>query len=175
MPGSLTRKKLEIDIWREATMVAVCGTSRYGLAYSAAARGFSARVTSNTGGFDFVDRFDPPLDGEAMDLLRSQFSERRIRCRNLKVREKRETITAEILRTVLFSNHVPVIVTSSRFQGSEDLPHWVAVTGIDDKFLYFSDPSDARRRKRKIGLDDLGVFLGYHGAQSMVESWNKPG
>jgi hypothetical protein len=64
-----------------------------------------------------------------------------------------------------------LIVTSSRFHGSEDLPHWVSVTGIDDTFLYFSDPSDARKRKRKIRLDGLGEFLGYHGAQSMVEVW----
>ena len=67
-------KDLEIDIWREGNLVAVCGTSRYGLAYSAAVRGFSARVTSNTGGIDFVEKFVPPLDDPAMQLLKEQFS-----------------------------------------------------------------------------------------------------
>jgi hypothetical protein len=47
------------------------------------------------------------------------------------------------------------------------------VTGIDDRFLYFNNPSDARRRKRKIVLTDLQDFIGYHGAQSMVEVWKK--
>ena len=29
-------KELEIDLWREGNLVAICGTSRYGLAFSAA-------------------------------------------------------------------------------------------------------------------------------------------
>jgi hypothetical protein len=162
---------LEIDCWREGNLVAVMGTGRYGLAYSAAVRGFSARASSNTGGLDFVDTFHPPLSGPDLALLRDQFYERRTRCRRLGVRERTGTITAEILRTSLFSNHVPLIVTNSLFFTREDLPHWVVVTGIDDRFLYINNPSDARPRKRKIGLDTLQEVVGYRGAQSMVEVW----
>jgi len=164
-------KDLEIDIWREGNLIAVPGTSRFGLAYSAEVRGFSARVTSNTGGLDFVDAFNPPLDGPAMEILRDLFYERRTRCRKLGVRERKDTITAEILRTALFSNHVPLIVTNTLIFGAEDLPHWVAVTGIDDKFLYFNNPTDTRPRKRKTGLSALQEFIGYHSDQSMVEIW----
>ena len=61
-------KDLEIDIWREGNLVAVCGTSRFGLAYSAAVRGFSARVTSNTGGTRFCRkvRSAPGRSGHAV-------------------------------------------------------------------------------------------------------------
>jgi hypothetical protein len=166
-------KDREIDIWREGNLVAVCGTSRYGLAYSAAACGFSARVTSNTGGIDFIDKFVPSLDDPAMKLLNEQFSERRARCKKLKVRERRATITGKTLREALFSNHVPQIVTSSRFCGGEDCPHWVVVTGIDDKFVFFYSPSDGRPKKRRIGLPALQEFIGYHGDQSMVEVWKQ--
>jgi len=164
-------KNLEIDIWREGNFVVVLGTSRYGLAYSAAARGFSARVTSNTGGMDFVEKFVPPLEGQAMQLLTEQFYERRTRCRKLGIRERQQTITGKTIHESLFSNHVPLIVTNSLFCSKEDVPHWVAVTGIDDKFLYFSNPSDVRPKKRKIGLPALFEFIGYHGDQSMVEVW----
>jgi hypothetical protein len=166
-------KDREIDIWREGNLVAVCGTSRYGLAYSAAVRGFSAGVTSNTGGIDFVEKFVPPIDGPAMQLLREQFYERRTRCRKSGVRERQKTITGKIIRESLFSNHVPLIVTDSLLCGKEDLPHWVVVTGIDDKFLYFSSPSDMRLKKRKVGLAALSAFVGYHGDQSMVEIWKQ--
>jgi len=165
-------KDLEIDLWREANLVAVCGTSRYGLAFSAATRGFSTRVTSSTGGIDFAEKFVPSLDVPAMKLLREQFSERRARCKKLQVRERQATITGKTLRESLFSNHVPLIVTSSRFCGGEDCPHWVVVTGIDDKFLSFYSPSDVRQKKRKTGLRTLQEFIGYHGDQSMVEIWN---
>lgn len=166
-------KDLEIDFWREGNLVAVLGTGRFGLAFSAGVRGFSARVTSNTGGLDFVDMFEPPLDEPGMQLLRDLFSERRTRCRKLGIQERQGTITGKILRDSLFSNHVPLIVTNSLFHSKEDLPHWIAVTGIDDRFLYFNNPSDTRCRKRKIGLNTLQDFIGYHGAQSMVEVWKK--
>jgi hypothetical protein len=166
-------KDREIDIWREGNLVAVCGTGRYGLAYSAAARGFSARVTSSTGGIDFAEKFVPSLDIPAMKLLREQFSERRARCRKLQVRDRQATITGKTLREALFSNHVPLIVTSSRFCGGDDCPHWVVVTGIDDKILSFYSPSDVRQKKRKVGLPALQEFIGYHGDQSMVEIWKQ--
>jgi len=168
-----TGKNLEIDIWREGNLLAVLGTGRYGLAYSAAVRGFSARVTSNTGGLGFVEKFVPPLDGPAMQLLREQFRERRSRCRKSGVRERLQTITGKTIRESLFSNNVPLVVTNSLFYSKEDLPHWIAVTGTDDKFLYFSNPSDVRPKKRKIGLPGLQEFVGYHGDQSLVEIWRE--
>ena len=143
-------KDFEIDLWREGNLVAVLGTSRYGLAFSALVRGFFARVTSNTGGIDFVDRFVPPLNAPDMQMLKCHFSERRIRCRKLGVLEKQETITGKTIRKSLFSNHVPLIVTNSLFFSKEDLPHWIAVTGIDDKFMYFNNPLDTCPKKRKI-------------------------
>lgn len=172
-PGVQPGKEMEIDLWREANLVAVLGTSRYGLAFSAATRGFSARVTSSTGGIDFAEKFVPSLDDPDMKLLREQFLERRARCKKLQVRERQATITGKALRESLFSNHVPLIVTSSRFSDGEDCPHWVVVTGIDDKFLYFNSPSDVRQKKRKTGLPGLSEVVGYHGDQSMVEIWNE--
>jgi hypothetical protein len=167
------RKDREIDIWREGTLVAVRGTSRYGLAYSAVVRGFSARVTSNTGGIDFVDTFVPPPGGPAMQLLKEQFYERRTRCRRSGVRERKQTITGKTIRESLLSHHVPLIITNSLFYSKEDLPHWVVVTGIDDKSLYFNSPSDTRPKKRRTGLPGLSGFVGYHGDQSMVEIWKQ--
>ena len=70
-------KNLEINIWREGNMVEVYGTSRFGLAYSAVVRGFSARVTSNTGRIDFVDRLIPPLENLNTHMLKLHFYERR--------------------------------------------------------------------------------------------------
>jgi hypothetical protein len=171
--GMCLKKDLEIDLWREGNLAAVPGTGRFGLAYSAAVRGFSARVTSNTGGFDYVDTFVPQPGEPDMKMLKDLFHERRTRCRRLGVRERQGTITGEILRKVLFSNHVPLVVTNSLFFSAEDLPHWIAVTGIDDRYLYFNNPSDARRRKRKIELPALPEFVGYRGVQSMVEIWNQ--
>lgn len=162
---------MEIDLWREGNLVAILGTSRYGLAYSAAIRGFSVKITSNTGGLDFVDTLAPPLNDPDLQMLKNHFSERKSRCRTLGVRERKEGITGKTLRTALSFHHVPLIVTNSSYFSNDTLPHWIAVTGIDKKFLYLNNPSDAKPRKRKIALSELPEFVGYHGAQSMVEVW----
>ena len=164
-------KSLEINLWREGNLIEVRGTSRYGLAYSAAIRGFHAKVTSNTGGIDFVDKLVPPRNDLNIRVLMDQFQERRARCRNLGVKERQKTITGEIISKSLFLNRVPIIVTDTFLYSKEDLPHWVVVTGIDDKFLYFNNPSDKNHRKRKFEVPSLEKFIGYHGDQSMVEVW----
>ncbi|OPY39087.1 MAG: hypothetical protein A4E35_00321 [Methanoregula sp. PtaU1.Bin051] len=172
-PGMQTGKALEIDLWREGTFVIVYGTSRFGLAYSAAVRGFKARVTSNTGGVDFVDRFIPPLSDKDLETLTYHFLERRARCRKRGVRERTGTITADILYDVLEADHVPLIITSTSYFGREDLPHWVVGTGISDTFLSLNNPLDARKKKREVPLSDLPAFIGYRGSQSMVEGWKE--
>lgn len=164
-------KDLEIDIWREGNMLEVYGTSRYGLSYSAAVRGFCVRVTSNTNRIDFVDRFVPPVKDLNMQVLELHFYERRARCRKLGVEEGKETITGEIIYNSLLSNHVPLIVTNALFYSRENLPHWVAVTGIDDKFMYFNNPLDVNPRKNSFELSALQKLIGYQGDQSMVEVW----
>lgn len=166
-------KGMEIDLWREGNLVAVLGTSRYGLAYSAAVRGFSVKVASNTGGLDFVDKFVPQLTDPDLQILKDHFYERKNRCRKMGVRERVEIITGKILGKSLFLNHVPLIVTNSSFFSKDNLPHWIAVTGIDDKYLYYYNPSDERPKKRKIDLPALQSFIGYYGAQSLVEVWKQ--
>lgn len=170
-PGVQPDRDLEIDIWREGTFVVVPGTSRFGLAFSAAVRGLSARTTSNTGGIDYVETFRPPLADEDMALLKEHFFERWTRCRTLGVRERRTTITTRTIRRALLSNRIPLIVTSSSFYSDDDLPHWVVVTGLDDRFMYFYNPDDPGPRTRMVALAALEGFIGYHGAQSMVEVW----
>ena len=164
-------KDLEIDIWREGNMVEVYGTSRYGLAYSAAVRGFCARVTSNTNGIDFVDRLVPPVKDLNMQMLKLHFDERRVRCRKLGVKERKCVITEEIVYDSLLSNHVPLIVTNALFCKGENLPHWVAVTGMDDRFAYINNPLGMNPQTRKFKLQTLQKALGYRGNQSMVEVW----
>jgi len=166
-------KDVEIDLWREGNLVAACGTSRYGLAFSAAVRGFSARVTSNTGRIDFIERYVPPLNAAHMQIINDHFCERRTRCRKLGVRERQTTITHETVHNSLVSNRVPLIVTTALYFSNEDQPHWVAVTGIDDTFLYVHNPLDTHPRKRKIELPALQNFIGYRGDQSMVEIWKE--
>ncbi len=95
-------KDLETDIWREDNMVEVYGTSRYGLAYSAAVRGFYASVTSNTDRIDFVDRLMPPVENLNMQMIKIHFDKRKKGARNLaSKRDSMQSLKSSYL--ILFS------------------------------------------------------------------------
>jgi hypothetical protein len=165
----VSRRIWRIDIWREGNMIEVYGTSRYGLAYSASIRGFYARITSSTNRIDFVDRLVPPVKDVNTPVLKLHFYERRARCRKLGIEERKKAITREVIYNSLLSNHVPLLVTNALFCRGEDLPHWVAVTGMDDKFVYFNNPLDVNPRNRNLWLSAFHKVVGYRGDQSMVE------
>lgn len=167
---SLT-KNLEIDIWREANMVEIYGTSRFGLAYAAAIRDFCARVTSESDGVDFVDTVCRSISDLNQQVLKLHFYERKDRCKKLGVQERNGTITWQVIYNSLLSTHVPIVVTNTLYCGGENLPHWVTVRGIDENFVYFNNPLDSKPKTRKVKRSNLQEFIGYQGEQSMVEIW----
>lgn len=162
-------KELEMGIWREGNMIEIYGTSRYGLAFSAAIRGFTVMVFSNVEGFGFVDKLTPRVEGLNRKMLRLFFEERRKRCLKLGVRERRvKSITIEILRAALLSNELPLLLTSSRFFGEkDDLPHWIVVTGLTDREILVNNPLGARGSS-PFQLTTLRDLIGYKGDQCMV-------
>ena len=167
---SLT-KDLEIDIWREANMVEMYGASRYGLAYAAASRGFCTIVTSKNDTIDFVDTVCKSISNLNQKVLKLHFYERKTRCKKLGVRERHSTITGQVIYNSLLSKHIPLVVTSALYCGEENLPHWIAVKGIDENFVYFNNSLDSKLKKRKFKRLNLQEVIGYQGEQSMVEIW----
>jgi len=167
---SLT-KDLEIDIWREANMVEIYGTSRFGLAYAAAIRGFCAIVTTKSDTIDFVDTVCKSISGLNLLMLKFHFCERKDRCRKMGVQERHNTITGQVIYNSLLSKHVPLVVTNTLYCGGENLPHWITITGIDENFVYFNNSLNSEPTKNKFKRSDLQEVVGYEGEQSMVEIW----
>lgn len=167
---SLT-KDLEIDIWREANMVEMYGTSRFGLAYAAAIRGFCAIVTSKGDTVDFVDTVCRSISNLNQQVLKLHFYERKARCKKLGVQERQGTITWQVIYNSLLSKHIPIVVTSTLYCGGENQPHWITVRGIDENFVYFNNPLDSKPKTRKFKRSNLQEVIGYQGEQSMVEIW----
>ncbi len=164
-------KDSEIDIWREANMIEIYGTSRFGLAYAAAIRSFHAKVTSKNGAIDFIDTVCKSISNLNEQALKLHFYERKARCKKLGVQEKRATITNQVIYNVLCSNHIPLVVSNALYCGEENLPHWIAITGIDENFVYFNNSLDSTPKKRKVKSADIQKVVGYQGKQSMIEIW----
>lgn len=161
-------KELEIDIWREANMVEVYGTSRYGLAFSAATRGFDVRIFTNLRGAGYFRKIEPMIGKIDRTHLNYFLMERKERCRKLGIKELRVTqISTALLKASVSIDAVPIILSNTEFFSAEDAPHWLAIADLNESQIYFNNPL-SRSGRQGVPISQLGQILGYKGDQCMV-------
>jgi hypothetical protein len=159
---------LEMDVWREANMVEIYGTSRYGLAFSAAKRGFQVKIFANIVREGFVRELEPMIGKVDEKMLSFFFRERKQRCAELGVVEKKvATVSKNLLRDCLKSEAVPVVLSNTEYFSAEDVPHWIVICAIDENNIYFNNPL-CRKKGESAPLGSLKQIIGYKGDQCMV-------
>jgi ribosomal protein S18 acetylase RimI-like enzyme len=134
-------RKLELRLWRESTTVFMTsghgGCGPYGLALSAHLRGFEVEVYVNDDGALFLNSVRDPEKRVVMQLVQEDFLEQLSR---LPVTIVHGALTAADLQAKLDEGGIPVVLISSYRIYREKFPHWVVVTGYDERFLYVHDP-----------------------------------
>jgi ribosomal protein S18 acetylase RimI-like enzyme len=142
LDGSIVpSQELELDIWREATTIFMTsghgGCHPLGLALAAHSRGFTARVYVNTRKPLFVDGVRTECKKEIMTLVNNQFL---ARAREVGLKIHYKDITQKSIERYLKAGAgVVILISTYRLEGRK-LPHWVAVTAVDDLCLYVHDP-----------------------------------
>ncbi|MBE2293935.1 MAG: GNAT family N-acetyltransferase/peptidase C39 family protein [Phycisphaerales bacterium] len=134
-------RKLELRLWREATTIFMTsghgGCGPYGLALSAYRRGFELELHVNEHGVFLVDSVRNPEKKEVMRLVQEDWIEELqrlpviLRCGSLGVDELRQKFEA---------GGIPLVLISSYRIYGERFPHWVVVTGFDERYIYVHDP-----------------------------------
>ncbi len=139
-PTLSLNRKLELRIWRESTTIFMLsghgGCGPFGLALAAFHRGFEVEVFINDSGTLFIDSVRDPAKKEVMRIVQ-QDQEEEIRKLRIRVRYKRLTVP-EIERK-FSSGWIPIVLISSYRIYHEKKPHWVVITGFDDRFIYVHD------------------------------------
>jgi ribosomal protein S18 acetylase RimI-like enzyme len=134
-------RKLELRIWRESTTVFMTsghgGCGPYGLALSAHHRGFGVEVHVNDEGALFINSVRDPEKRVVMELVQEDFLEELSR---LPVEIVHGALNAADLQAKLEEGGIPVVLISSYRIYREKFPHWVVVTGFDERFFYVHDP-----------------------------------
>ncbi len=140
-PNNLPKRETEMDIWREATTIFMTsghgGCHPFGLALAAGQRGFKAKVFVNKRGPLFVDGVRSEDKKEVLRLVHRQFLER---TKEEGVSVVYKDLTQEDIRKALKKGEMVVILISTYRLDGRKVPHWVTVTGIDEKCLYVHDP-----------------------------------
>ncbi len=145
-PGLAISRGLELKVWREATSIFMTsghgGCGPYGLALAAAQRGFGVEVYVVERGVFLGESVRSLEKREVMRLVEEDFLQE-LRDRAIPVRRRR--LSVDELRRAFEDRAIPLVLISSYRIYGERVPHWVVVTGFDERFIYVHDPfiSDA--------------------------------
>lgn len=142
-------RALELRLWRESTTIYMTsghgGCGPYGLALAAYHRGFGVEIYVKEGETLFVDSVRSEEKKEVIRLVDEDFLEE---ISHLPIQLHYHRLTLEGIIAALDSGAIPVILISSYRIYKEKFPHWVVVTGHDERYIYFHDPYiDAERGK----------------------------
>lgn len=140
-PAVTLDRREEIRLWRESTTVYMTsghgGCGPYGLALAAHHRGFEVEMFVNEEGVLFIDSVRSEDKKEVMRIVEEDFLEQ-LSQSPMKLHQRR--ITLGELREAFEEGGVPIVLISSYRIYREKFPHWVVITGFDDKFVYVHDP-----------------------------------
>ena len=136
----------ELRLWRESTTIFMTsghgGCGPYGLALAAIHRGFDVEVFVNEPGVMFVDSVRSEDKKEVMKLVQEDFVNE---LSGLPVKIHYGALTVNDLENHFYDGGIPVVLISSYRIYKEKFPHWVVVTGFDERYIYvhdsFVDPS----------------------------------
>jgi len=140
-PALKLDRRLELRLWREATTIFMTsghgGCGPYGLALAAARRGHAVELLVRDSGVAFFDSVRSEEKKRVMRLVQEDMVEE---LDQLRVPITQGPVNVAGLEARFNAGRVPVVLISSVRIYAERFPHWVTVTGFDDRFIYVHDP-----------------------------------
>ncbi|MCB1189020.1 MAG: GNAT family N-acetyltransferase/peptidase C39 family protein [Leptospiraceae bacterium] len=137
----ILNRNMELQIWREATTIFMTsghgGCGPYGLALSAYHRGYGVELYLNDDGALFLDSVRNQEKKEVMRLVQEGF---RSEIQKLPIKLEYRKIHIDEIQEKFTNGAIPVVLISSYRIYREKFPHWIVITGFDDKYVYFHDP-----------------------------------
>lgn len=134
-------RRLELRLWRESTSIYMTsghgGCGPFGMALAAHQRGFRVEVYVNDRGTFLVDSVRSPEKKEVMRIVEEDYLEQ---LEAHGVHLERRTLNLPELLEKVEAGAVPLLLISSSRIYRERFPHWLVVTGFDDRFVYAHDP-----------------------------------
>jgi ribosomal protein S18 acetylase RimI-like enzyme len=134
-------RRLELRLWRESTTIFMTsghgGCGPHGLALAAWRRGFAVDLFVNDEGPPFLDTVRDPDKKAVIRLVHDDFldeiarSDIKVHLHPLPVEELSARLAAGAVALVLISQY--------RIYGDKE-PHWIIVSGCDQRFIYAHDP-----------------------------------
>lgn len=139
-PAMEIDRRLELRIWRESTTIFMTsghgGCGPYGLALSAYRRGYDVEVHLKDERALFIDGVRAPEKKAVIQLVHEDFTQE---IAKTDIRVHFGSLSADDLAARTREGALPIVLISSYRIYREKFPHWVVVTGADEKFIYVHD------------------------------------
>jgi ribosomal protein S18 acetylase RimI-like enzyme len=140
-------RTLELQLWREATTIYMTaghgGCGPHGLALAAHRRGLRTEIYVNGDGVLFRESVRSEDKRAVITLVHDDFVRQVAAC-GIRVHH-RVAGTAELTRCYA-DGGIPLVLISTWRLTRERAPHWVVVTGCDDRYFFINDPDNASGR-----------------------------
>jgi ribosomal-protein-alanine acetyltransferase len=140
-PAIDLNRKLELRIWRESTTIFMTsghgGCGPYGMALAAYHRGFDVEIYVNDERALFIDSVRSAEKKEVMRLVQEDFIDE---LSHLPIMINYRPLGLDEMYVKFDKGGVPIVLISSYRIYHEKFPHWVVVTGYDDRYIYVHDP-----------------------------------
>ncbi len=132
---------LELRLWRESTTIFMTsglgGCGPEGLALAAHHRGFDAAIHVNQAGPLLLESVRSADKRAVIELVHEDFM-REIGERRIPVCH--ETLRVADLIAAFETGTIPVVLISLYRFHRERTPHWITMTGFDERYIYVNDP-----------------------------------
>ncbi len=159
-PAVALDRKLELRLWRESTTIYMTsghgGCGPYGLALAAYRHGFDVEIYVNEEGVMFIDSVRNQDKKEVMRLVQEDFTES---LQQLPVDLHYGALDVTDLQEKFNAGGIPIVLISSYRIYHEKFPHWVVVTGFDEKYIYVHDSYiDSKGDKTELDTSDMPIL-----------------
>jgi len=146
-------KHLEFQIWRESYGIGIPGCMPQGLAYSALLRGLNAILVCKKEGIVQVSNKLAQKEAKEISLFTSKELLQKAKKKGMKILNRDPNL--DDIEKALNNNKIPVVMIHMNLLHKEDSPHWIVVTGIDDKNAWINDPYNKGGKDVKISRNGL--------------------
>jgi len=134
-------RHMELRIWREATSIFMTsghgGCSPFGLALSASHRGLEVEVYTPADAVMFVDSVRNEEKREVIRIVQEDFLAE-MAALNIPLFEHH--LSLKQMEKKFRQDVVPVVLISAYRLTGDKSPHWVVVSGFDERFVYIHEP-----------------------------------
>lgn len=153
----LTRA-LEMQLWKEATLIFMAsgfgGTDGFGLSLAAINRGLRGRLVMS---MDTTPMLKSVRTQQKRDVMRVVHRDMKRRARGAGLAIGVYQYGIEEIVSALHRGFVPIVMISTYRLTGDRVPHWVIVTGHDERHVYIHDPDIASYRKNRARARNIRI------------------